>query len=136
MQTNYKLPPIWDHFKATKDVDAHRMQWVEEMTAWAKEYDKQINRGLYFDKATMNDIVKLEFCPGTPTAYLNTAKQGMPLLICCSQQETETSNIRSKKQALRLTAQNHTLTESLLFGKHNPRLPVMNYDEFKQHIKS
>lgn len=44
--------------------------------------DVQLNRGLYFDRPTINDIVKMEFCPGTPTAYLNLAnKEYSPLSV-------------------------------------------------------
>jgi hypothetical protein len=60
------LPPIWEYFKSTKDVDAQWIQLMESMKDWAKKHDVQINRGIYFDKATMDDdIVRLECCPGT-----------------------------------------------------------------------
>lgn len=52
MQMNAEYPPIWDYFKSTKDVDAQWMKLVEEMMTLAKQYNLQINRGLYFDKAT------------------------------------------------------------------------------------
>jgi hypothetical protein len=79
----------------------------------------------------MDDIVKMEFCPGTPTAYLNTAEQGMSLLICCPRAGNEMANIRSREQAMKLTAQNHTLTEALLLNKRDPRPPASNYHELK-----
>ena len=65
MQTNANLPPIWDYFRSTKDMYAHRTQLLEVMITWAKQQDVQIDRGLYFDNATMDDIVKVEFCTGT-----------------------------------------------------------------------
>lgn len=64
VQTNSKLPPIWDYLKATKDADVQCMQLVEEMMAWVKQYNVQINRGLYFDKTTIINIARLEFSPG------------------------------------------------------------------------
>jgi hypothetical protein len=82
MRHNSGLPTIWDYFKSTKEVDAQRTQLIEEMKRWATANKVQLNGGVYFDKATMDDIVKLDFCPGTPTAYLNTVEQGMSMLIC------------------------------------------------------
>lgn len=125
------LPPIWEYFRSTKEVDAQRAKLVESMQSWAKNHDAQINRGVYFDKSTMDEIVKLEFCPGTPTAYLNTAEQGMSLLICRPRTGNETADIRSKEHAMQLTAQNHTLAEALLLNKRDPRPPAANYHELK-----
>ena len=55
---------------------------MEKMREWARTNDIQINRIVYFDKITMDDIVKMEFCPGTPTAYWATAEQGISILTC------------------------------------------------------
>jgi hypothetical protein len=120
------LPPIWEYFKSTKDVDAQRTQLMESMQEWAKRHDVQLNRGLYFDKATMEDIVKLEFCPGTPMAYLSTAEQGISILICQTRTGNETADIRSCEQVIQLTSQNHMLVETLLLGKrtHASRPPI------------
>ena len=108
-------------------MDAQRTQLMEDMHAWAKRHDVQLIRGVYFDKTTMDDIVKLEFCPGTPTAYLNTAEQGMSLLVCPPRTGNKTADIRTKEHAMKLTARNHTLTEALLLGKRYPRPPSANY---------
>ena len=91
----------------------------------------QINRGIYFDKSTMEDIVRMEFCLGMPTAYLFTAEQGISILICCPWVGIETVDIRSKEQAIRATAKNHTLAEALLLGKKDPHPPATNYHELK-----
>jgi hypothetical protein len=93
------LQPIWDYFRSTKDVDAQRTKLLQEMRAWARTHDVQINRSLYFDKSTMDDITKLEFCPGTPTAYLSTAEQGISILVCRPRTGNETADIRSREQA-------------------------------------
>jgi hypothetical protein len=79
----------------------------------------------------MDDIVKMEFCPGMPTAYLNTAEQGMSLLICRPRTGNETADICSKEHVMQLTARNHTLTEALLLNKWDPRPPAANYHELK-----
>jgi len=79
----------------------------------------------------MDDIVRMEFCPGTPTAYLSTAEQGISILICCPRSGNETADIRSKEQAIKATAQNHTLVDALLLGKKDPCPPAVNYHELK-----
>jgi hypothetical protein len=134
VRSTSNLPPIWEYFKTTKDVDAHRIQLMESMKEWARLKDVQINRGLYFDKATMEDIVKMEFCPGTPTAYLSTAEQGISLLVCRPRTGNETADIRSREQAIQLTSKNHTLAEALLLGKKDPRQPATNYHELKLDV--
>lgn len=131
VRTHDGLPTIWEYFRTTKEVDAQRTQLVEEMTDWAKKEEVVVNRGIYFDKSTMDDIVKMEFCPGTPTAYLNTAEQGMSLLICRPRTGNETADIRSREQAMKLTARNHTLTEALVLSRRDPRPPAANYHELK-----
>ena len=73
----------------------------------------------------------MEFCPRMPPAYLSTAEQGTSILICCPWAGNETADIRSKEQAIRATAKNHTLVEALLLGKKGPHPPGMNYHELK-----
>jgi hypothetical protein len=58
----------------------------------------------------MDDIVKLEFCPGTPTAYLSTAEQGISILICRPRTGNETADIRSREQAVKFTEKNQSLS--------------------------
>jgi hypothetical protein len=131
VRTNAGLPEIWDYFKSTKEVDAHRTQLVEEMKRWATANEVQINRGIYFDKSTMDDFVKMDFCPGTPTAYITTAEQGISILICRPRMGNETADIRSKEQAALLTARNHTFSDALLLSRRDPRQPAASYHELK-----
>ena len=134
VRTNAGLPEIWDYFKSTKEVDAQRTQVVEDMKKWASKNEVQMNRGIYFDKTTMDDIVKMEFCPGTPAAYLNTAEQGISILICRPRTGNETADIRSKEQAALLTARNHSLSDALLLGRRDPRPPAATYHELKLNL--
>jgi hypothetical protein len=126
-----KHTPIWEYFKTTKDVDAQRTQLLETMRGWARDHDVQINRSLYFDKSTLDDIARLDFCPGTPTAFLSTAEQGISLLICRPCTGNETADIRSHEQAIKVTSSNHTLAKALLLSKRDPRQPAATYHELK-----
>lgn len=67
-------------------------QLIKGMKAWAWENDIQINRNVSFEKAKMDDNIKMEFCPGTPTAYLATAEQGISILTCCPWSGNETAH--------------------------------------------
>jgi hypothetical protein len=78
---NTNIPPISDYFRSTKDVDAHRTKLVESMGQWAKENKITITRGIYFEKSTKDKITKLEFNPGSATAYFPTAERGILILI-------------------------------------------------------
>jgi hypothetical protein len=51
------------------------------MGSWARDNEITITRGLYFEKSTMDEIVKLEFNPGAAAAYFATAEKGMSILI-------------------------------------------------------
>lgn len=82
IRTIAAIQPIWEYFHSTKEVVAQCMLLVEEMRARARKNDVQINRSIYFDKAFMDNIVKMEFGPDMPTAHLSTAEQGISILMC------------------------------------------------------
>jgi hypothetical protein len=107
------IPPIWDYFHSTKDVDAHRTKLLEEMGKWAWEHDVTLTRGIYFNKSTMDEIVKLEFNPGAATAYFATAEKGVLILVVRPCRGNKTANIRLKENAMQLTEQNYTPTDAL-----------------------
>jgi hypothetical protein len=104
---------------------------MEEMKQWARSHDVQINRSIYFEKASMDDITKMEFGPGTPTAYLNTAEQGISILTCRPRMGNEAAELRAKEHAVDSTHRNHTLAEALLLGKRDPRPPASTFHELK-----
>ena len=79
----------------------------------------------------MDDITKLEFGPGTPTAFLSTAEQGISILTCRPRVGNETADIRSREHAMQTTRQNHTLAEALLLGKRDPRPPAATFQDLK-----
>ena len=70
VRENCDIPPIWDYFKRTKDVDANITKLLEEMATWAHANDITLTRGIYFEKATIYEIIKLEFNAGAAIAYL------------------------------------------------------------------
>jgi hypothetical protein len=131
---NCDIPPIWDYLRTTKDVDAHRTKLLECMGQWAREHEISITRGLYFEKSTMDEITKLEFNPGSATAYFATAEKGISILIVRPRKGHETANLRSKEQAMQLTERNYALTDALGLSCKDPRPPASTYLElFREH---
>jgi hypothetical protein len=131
---NCEIPPIWDYFRGTKDVDAHRTKLLECMTSWAKENEITITRGIYFEKSTMDEIVKLEFNPGAATAYFPTAEKGISILVVRPRKGQEAAELRAKEQAMSLTERNYTLTDALGLSKKDPRAPANTYLELVRDV--
>lgn len=131
---NSDIPPIWDYFRSTKDVDAHRTKLLECMGQWAKENEITITRGLYFEKATMDEITKMEFNPGSATAYFPTAEKGISILIVRPRKGHETAELRSKEHAMLLTERNYTLTDALGLSRKDPRPPAHTYLELVRDV--
>lgn len=131
---NAGIPPIWDYFSSTKDIDAHRTKLLGEMGTWARENEISITKGVYFEKATMDEMVKLEFNPGAATAYFATAEKGISILTVRPRKGNETADIRSKEQAMRLTEKNYTLTDALGLTRKDPRPPASTYLELVRDV--
>ena len=62
----------------------------------------------------MDDITKMEFGPGTPTAYLTTVEQGISILICRPRTGNEAADLRVKEHTIQISQKNHTLADILL----------------------
>jgi hypothetical protein len=131
---NCDIPPIWDYFRTTKDIDAHRTKLLECMGQWAREHEISITRGLYFEKSTMDEIIKMEFNPGSATAYFATAEKGISILIVRPRKGQETVELRSKEQAMSLTERNYTLTDALGLTRKDPRPPASSYLELVRDV--
>ena len=131
---NENIPPIWDYFCSTKEVDAHRTKLLEEMGSWARDNEITITMDLYFEKSTMDEIVKLEFNPGAATAYFATAEKGMSILIVRPRRGHETADIRSKEQAMQLTECNYILMDALGLAKKDPCPPASTYLELLHDV--
>jgi hypothetical protein len=131
---NTNIPPIREYFKSTKDVDAHRTKLLGEMHSWARENEITITRGLYFEKSTMDEMVKLDFNPGAATAYFAMAEKGMSILIVRPRRGHETADIRSKEHAMQLTERNYTLSDALGLTRKDPRPPASTYFELLRDV--
>ena len=131
---NCDIPPIWDYFRSTKDVDAHRTKLLECMGQWARENEIAITRGLYFEKATMDEITKMEFNPGSATAYFPSAEKGISILIVRPRKGQEMAELRSREHAMLQTERNYTLTDALGLSRKDPRPPASTYLELVRDV--
>ena len=75
---------IWALFQTTKHADTHKNNIKKKMIQWAdaQRPPVAIDRNIYITNATLKDILALRFNPGNSTAELETADQGISILIC------------------------------------------------------
>lgn len=75
---------IWALFQTTKHADTHKNNLKRKMIQWAdaQRPPVAIDRNLYITNATLKDILALRFNPGNSMAELETADQGISILIC------------------------------------------------------
>jgi hypothetical protein len=73
----------WKLVKTTKETEDHRMKNLyRKMAEWSKKTGIDINRGIFFRKDTIDDIVKLRFNQVGISATLTTCKKGISNLLC------------------------------------------------------
>ncbi len=80
--TTAGLQPIWGLFTQTKSIEMHRLHIKEHMKTWARAQGVTINKGIFFSKQTIEDIMHLQFNPSGGVAYFSTAKKGISILLC------------------------------------------------------
>ena len=59
-----KIPSIWDAFQQTKELAQHHHNLRVGMMTWSKQSGMDIDKAPFFTKATIKDIVNLNFNPG------------------------------------------------------------------------
>jgi hypothetical protein len=89
-----KLPPFWRHVQASKKScgdtpDTFRNILMEDMKMCAFHNRQEINKGIHFEKKTIDSIITLQFNPGGCIVQYSTAKQGISILTCCARSEEE-----------------------------------------------
>jgi hypothetical protein len=89
---------IWALFQTTKHTETHRNNLKRKMARWADAQRPPvlIDRNLYLTNTTLKDILAMRFNPGTALAELETAEQGLSILICCPQMSESKAAQRKK----------------------------------------
>jgi hypothetical protein len=125
---------IWAIFQTTKNIDVHRRHLQFNMTNWAHAQGVEIDRGIYFEQKSVEDIVNLRFNPGQGVAHFKSAERGLSLLICRTRTPEEIERVRDKEAAEQLTQATRVLEEALKLQRRDPRAPASNYFELKLNI--
>ena len=131
-----ELQPIWATFQGTKNLDVQRRHIAYGMEQWARSHGVELDRGIYFEQKTIEDIVNLRFNPGQGVAQFKSAEKGLSLLICRSRTPDEIERVREREQAEQLTQATRVLEEALKLQRGDPRAPASNYFELKLNITS
>ena len=131
-----ELQSIWATFQTTKNLDVQRRHLSYGMEQWARSNGVEIDRGIYFEQKTVEDIVNMRFNPGQGVAQFKSAEKGLSLLICRSRTPEEIERVRVLEQAEQLTQATRVLEEALKLQRGDPRAPASNYFELKLNITS
>jgi hypothetical protein len=130
------VQPIWATFQTTKNTDVHRRHLLFGMEKWARAHGVEIDRGIYFEQKSVEDIVNLRFNPGQGVARFKSAERGLSLLICRTRTPEEIERVRDREAAEQLTKATRILEEALKLQRGDPRAPASNYFELKLNITS
>jgi hypothetical protein len=128
------LPHIWALFCQTKSLDTHRLHIKEAMSLWARNNGVTINRGVYFTKPAIEDIVNLRFNPGGSAAYYATAEKGISILLCRSRPGEDRESARQHELAEELSSTNRSLSEAMSLTKSAPRPAPDTYTDLKASV--
>ena len=131
-----ELQPIWATFQTTKNLDVQRRHIAYGMEQWARTHGVELDRGIYFEQKTIEDIINLRFNPGQGVAQFKSAEKGLSLLVCRSRTPEEIERVREKEQAEQLTQATRVLEEALKLQRGDPRAPANSYLELKLNITS
>lgn len=131
-----ELQPIWATFQTTKNLDVQRRHLAHGMEQWARMKGVELDRGIYFEQKSVEDIVNLRFNPGQGVAQFKSAEKGLSLLICRSRTPEEIERVREREEAEQLTQATRVLEEALKLQRGDPRPPASNYFELKLNITS
>ena len=132
--TTAGLQPIWGLFTQTKCIETHHLHIKDCMKTWARNNSVTINKGIFFTKQTIEDIMHLRFNPSGGVAYFSTAEKGISILVCHPKAGDDRDHARAEELAQDLSLSNRTLAEALSLGKHDPRPPPECYNDLKAAI--
>ncbi len=131
-----RIPLIWDSFKQTRDIAAHRHNIGVSMKKWAKQTGKEIDKAPFFMEQTIKDIVNLNFNPGEAVPIYASAQQGVSILTCRSKTAHEVETIKDNKEARRVTAHTAQFNEVRRHQKTPPSPPLDTYFELRLSVNT
>ncbi len=114
--------------------DTYRNIILDNMKKWAWDNRRDINKGVYLKKKTIDSIISLRFNIGGCVAQYTMAKQGISILAfrACSMQETET--LKAQELAKERTVATRSYEEALKIAKTMVYAPALTYQDMKLNI--
>jgi hypothetical protein len=94
----------------------------------------EIDTGVFYNKDTMEDIVKVRPNSAEGLATLKTGERGCSILSCFPRAPVEIEALRIREQAARVSQANHTFEEALKLAQSDGRAPPENYMETRLTI--
>ena len=125
------IPAVWKKWESGSSPMAWRSDLMELLKEAAKQLDITLERNLFFPDQTMKDFVKVQMNPGGARATFANVEKGMTLMACRPRSATEVESLVSVEEAVKQSAKNRTLQESLQIKMtdRTPRRPPANYHE-------
>ena len=123
MESLRHIQPIWRQFQATKSLQTQRDHIRDKMKMWVDKFNFEIDPSLYFDKATIEDIINLRLTGGGPVAAFKSAERGNSFLTCVSRGTGETEESRRRDAAEERSMGTRDMTETLRLSSKGPRPP-------------
>lgn len=117
--------------KTTKETEDHRMNLYRKMAEWSKKMGIDIDRGIFFTKETIDDIVKLRFNSAGICATLTSCEKGISNLLCLPREANEIEAIKLFEQAVEETKATRTLKEAERIANSTTRDPPTDYHGLK-----
>ena len=74
------VPPIWGLFQKALGTESHRDNIAVMMKAWAKAHGEQIDVGVFYTKAQLEDMQNMRFNPGASSATYKNAEKMISIL--------------------------------------------------------
>ena len=121
------IPPIWRLFQSSKDPEDHRSNIRSKMREWSAKNGYEIDESIFFQKDTIDDIVKVKPNPADGYATLKSAEKGVSILACLPRSPDEIESLRFEEQAAASSMGNRTYGEALKLACSDCREPPRNY---------
>ncbi len=77
-----------------KNHDVQHQHLQHGMDEWARNNIVELDRGIFFESNTLDNIAALCFSPGQGVAQFQSAEQGLSLLICWTHTHNKIERIR------------------------------------------
>ena len=95
------VPVIWTMFQNSKSFDVYRNKLKSGMALWAQNNGAEIDQGVVFSTATLEELTSLWFNPGkVGVAQYELTEKGVSVLTCRAILLAEMERLPEREQAM------------------------------------